>query len=461
VINKNIKSISLITFGNIFRLLVSVFISFVIPNLLGIIGYGYYKLFILYSTYIGLTHLGFADGIYLNFGGKDYNELNVGKFRAFSKFFFLIQLIIAFIGISFGLLFVAGESKMLVLLLFLYMIPININNYYMIISQITSRFKEYSIRLILLSLFNVFIVSIMFFLNINDYRFYIVLVTVSNGLLTLWYFYTYRNISFGKRESFKDVKHEIKNLFILGVPLLLSNLSTTFVLAVDKQIVNILFPIEVFSIYAFAYSMLSMITVVVSAISVVLYPSLKKVSFEVIRAKYQDLNSIVIFIVLIGLSGFYPLTYLIPRFLPDYTDSLVIFRVALPSLILTSSITAIKHNIYKIKNKNKVYFLFSILAIIIIIGFNIASYSIFKTTQSIAFSTFLGIFIWYLINEFYLVKNYNLKWKKNILLILVGVCNYYLVTELITSLYGFFAYLLITIVIIALFYSNKIMKLFK
>ena len=67
-----IKKIGFVAFSNIIKLISSILIAFVIPNLLGLTNYGYYKVFVLYLTYIGLFHFGFIDGIYLKFGGLSY-----------------------------------------------------------------------------------------------------------------------------------------------------------------------------------------------------------------------------------------------------------------------------------------------------------------------------------------------------------------------------------------------------
>jgi O-antigen/teichoic acid export membrane protein len=202
------------------------------------------------------------------------------------------------------------------------------------------------------------------------------------------------------------------------------------VITVDKQIVEILFPVEVFGVYSFAYSMLSMITVVVSAVSIVLYPTLKRTNLENIPKNYYNLNRIIILVVLFGLMGYFPLLWIVPRFLPDYVGALVIFRVALPGLVLISSISAVKHNFFKITNKNFAFFLIGLIAVSTNALLNIVAYSIYGTTVSIAISSIFGISLWYIITESYMVKKHNIRWKSNFVLILIGVSTFYLVTSL-------------------------------
>lgn len=425
-----LKKISFVAISNIFKLISSILIAFIIPKILGLTNYGYYKIFGLYLTYIGLFHFGFIDGIYIKYGGIDYEKLERKQFRTFFRFLLSFELTIGILGVLVSIFFIQAEKQIIFILLFLNLIAINLTTYYQFISQITSRFKEYSLRIIFLSFTNIIIVAILYYLHISDYRIYITLIVLINYVLLFWYIYTYKDITFGKKLSLKESRHAITELFKIGIPLLLANLSTTFVITVDKQIVEILFPVEIFGVYSFAYSMLSMITVVVSAISVVLYPTLKRTNFDNISNNYYKLNKVIIIIVLIGLIAYFPLLWLIPKFLPEYVDSLIIFRIAMPGLVFTSSISAIKHNFFKITNKNIQFFFLGLGSIITNIVLNLLSYNIFGTTTAIAVSSVFGLVIWYIATEIFMIKNFSVKWKSNALLASIGILIFYLFTSI-------------------------------
>lgn len=425
-----IKKIGFVAFSNVIKLISSILIGFVIPNMLGLTNYGYYKVFVLYLTYVGLFHFGFIDGIYLKYGGNDYESLDKKSFRTYFKFLLLIELGVSLIGLLFTVFFIEGQRELIFIFLFLNLIAVNLTSYYQFISQITSRFKEYSTRIVLLSFANIFIVAFLHFMKISDYRIYIALIVSTNYILLIWYLYTYRDITFGKSSRIGEIKHEIVFFFKTGIPLLLANLASTLVITVDKQIVEILFPVEVFGVYSFAYSMLAMITVVVSAVGIVLYPTLKRTNLENIPKNYYNLNRIIILVVLFGLTGYFPLLWIVPRFLPDYVGALVIFRVALPGLVLISSISAVKHNFFKIINKNFVFFVIGIIAVSTNALLNILAFSIYGTTVSIAISSIIGISLWYITTETYMVKKHKIKWKSNFVLILTGLSTFYIVTSL-------------------------------
>ena len=341
------------------------------------------------------------------------------------------------------------------------MVANNITTYFQFISQITSRFKEYSIRTIILSITNILVIGYMYLFKSNSYREYLFLIVLMNYLLLLWYINTYKDITFGKKEKTAENKNELIGLFKLGIPLLLANLISTLVLTIDKQIVEIFFDVDTFGIYSFAYSMLSMITVVVSAVGVVLYPTLKKVDIDKVTENYSILNRVVIIIVMLGLFGYFPLLWIIPKFLPDYINSLPIFRIALPGLMLSSSVSAIKHNYFKITDNNKTYLIIGIFILLITLGLNLGSYFIFKEIKYITISSIIGIFIWYIITEIYMVKNYKVKWKKNLLLIIFGMLLFYFLTSLSNYIISGSLYLLIIVAFIFITSGNDIKSFIK
>ena len=203
---KTIKNILFIAISNIIKLISSILIGFIIPKILGVTDYGYYKIFILYMTYVGLFHFGFIDGIYLKYGGVDYNELNKIKFRSYFRFLLYMETIIAVIGLVMTIIFIKGDKQFIFIMLFINLIAINMTTFFQFISQITSRFKEYSSRIIILSITNILIILILYFFNLTNYKIYTQLIVVTNFLLLMWYIYTYKDIVFGPHTKLLEEK---------------------------------------------------------------------------------------------------------------------------------------------------------------------------------------------------------------------------------------------------------------
>lgn len=61
--------------ANGISMIISVVMTLVVPKLLGVKEYSYWQLYIFYTSYVGFLALGWVDGIYLKYGGKDYDKL--------------------------------------------------------------------------------------------------------------------------------------------------------------------------------------------------------------------------------------------------------------------------------------------------------------------------------------------------------------------------------------------------
>ena len=293
---KNFKDILMVTISNFTTILAGVVTGFIIPKILNIEDYGLYKTFTLYSSYIGLLSLGIVDGIVLKYGNKDLEELELEKMRSIFSIYFSINIIFTLM-IFFVCLTTLKNNKVIFLFIALNIICTNITGYFQQISQITRNFKEYSFRNILKSFLNILIVLIlyvMFKFNCTiNYKMYVLMLLISNYFLTIWYMFTYKELIFGKRNTINSIKNDMKLLIKNGFPLLIANLCSTLLLTLDRQFVNVLFENEIYAIYAFAYNLLSLVTVAVSAISTVLFPSLKRAEKSKIMNEYKDYVSLI------------------------------------------------------------------------------------------------------------------------------------------------------------------------
>jgi len=422
--NGLINKILGVIISNVIKLISSVLVGFIIPILLDITDFGYYKIFALYLTYCGLLHFGFIDGIYLLFAGKNYNELNHNKFAFFTRFIFILESIIATLGIVFSLIFLSGEYKFIFTLLSINLIALNLTTYYQYISQITNRFKEYSIRLIILSITNIIIVGIMYLGNLKSYTSYIILLVISNYLLCFWYMWTYRDITF--KRTIKDDNNidEIIKLFKLGIPLLLANFIAVILMSIDKLIIEIFFDIETFGIYSFAYNLVNIIVVIVGSIGVVLYPFMSKFKSNIYKM-YSPLNAIIIVIISIGLISYFPLQEIIRILISKYIPSLDIFRIIMPGILITSVITIIKQNYYKIYSLNIMFLIFGTIGLVVTTALDIVAFVLFKDSKIIAMATVLGLFIWYLIVEIFIARKFKAQWIKNLILTVFVIISFY------------------------------------
>ena len=189
--------------------------------------------------------------------------------------------------------------------------------------------------------------------------------------------------------------------------------------------------------------MLALVTVATSAMSTVLYPTLKRTKKEMMRSNYSLLISIVSIIVFGALSVYFPLCLFINWFLPKYEESLTIFRIVFPGLALSSPITVIMHNFYKTEGKNLLYFKKSLIVLLISAVANLIAYIIFHSTQAISVASIITMVFWYFFVESYFYKEYSCSGLKNAIYISIMMLAFYSVSAIDNYYIGFGIYVLL------------------
>ena len=199
---KRLKSLAFLVASNMLTMLVGVLSGFIVPKMLSITDYGFFKIYSLYCNYLPLFHLGLSTGIYLKYGGMNYEQLNRSYFRFYFRILVLSQLFISLLFILVSCFVTNGDYAIIILSLSFTLIITNLINYFQLISQFTERYKEYSFRnLINSSLTAIVILTFFFFYKAEiyyvDYISYILTTILISAVLAFWYIFTYRDIVFG------------------------------------------------------------------------------------------------------------------------------------------------------------------------------------------------------------------------------------------------------------------------
>ena len=463
---KTIIDILRVSLSNMIKLLAGILVGILLPKIVSVRDYGYYKTFTLYASYIVLFRLGFPDGIYLKYGGKSYNELEKNRFRVYSLFFLVLETILSLIIGILSAFFFSAEYRVIFLCLAFFLLVNNTTYYYQIVSQITSRFREIAIRNIIQSSLIAIIVitlwSVRCWINREiSYRLYMISYIFVFTILAIWYIWTYRDITTGNRSKDFNTKKEIIELMKTGVPLMVADLCSSLILALDRQFVNVLFDNETYAVYAFAYNMLALVIMAVAAISTVLYPKLKQIDAKTLKNSYSKLISAILSLVFASMIIYFPLIRFVDWFLPNYSDSLTIFRISFPGLAISSAITIVMHNYYKALGETMRYFKKSVIILVVSGILNYLAYKIFNSTIAISFASVIAMIIWYVYAESMFVKKYNISQFRNRAYIILMMCAFYLITEISNTIIAGIIYAVVFSVITIILFYNELIQIIK
>ena len=459
------KNLFIVVFSRIISLMSSVAVGFLLPKILSITDYGLYKTFTLYAVYTALLHLGFVDGILLKLSGKEYEALDPAKMRTLTRFFILFETAISAIILLVGSAMASGEYLFIVIMLAINMVFVNVTTYYQFVSQAVQRFREYSAKNIVIALVKVLFVFILLALNSNgitavSYRVYLIGLNILDLSVMAWYVTLYREITFGSGVSIQSLKKEIASIFRSGILLTLAYQVSHLILALDRQFVSLLFSTEEFAVYSFAYNIVSMISTLVSSVSIVLLPMLKKRTYEVVVGSYQKSLSTVSLVASGSLLCFFPLMIFIGWFLPEYHDSLQYIAIVLPAFLFTSTITVVMFTIIKVFEMNFFFFRDGCFVLALGLVFNVIAYRLFHSPSAISYASLLVMMIWFLISGARLKRKTGVSVRKEFIYLSLIASGFLATTTLIENIPAAFTVCLVWELIWALvFHQTEIREI--
>ena len=138
---KNLKrGIVLVFIANLINLIISLMNGFILPKYLSVETYASIKTYQLYGNYIGVLVLGYADGLYLKYGGMKMRSIPDNEINICRTNLLLFQGLLTIVFVTIGWYI---DDKVL-LITALTIIPVNVASAFKNILQATGEFKAYS-----------------------------------------------------------------------------------------------------------------------------------------------------------------------------------------------------------------------------------------------------------------------------------------------------------------------------
>ena len=97
------RSMTLVIAAQAVALASAAALGFLVPHFLTVEGFGYWQIYVLYSSFVGFLSMGFIDGVYLRFGGYEYAALPFrelrGPIRLFSLMLFTLSAVVVVVSL--------------------------------------------------------------------------------------------------------------------------------------------------------------------------------------------------------------------------------------------------------------------------------------------------------------------------------------------------------------------------
>lgn len=337
----------------IVSLAVGFVLNLVVPKFIDEYQYSYWQTYLLYVGYVGVLHFGLLDGLVLRYSQYDYEEIDKEAVRSQFKVLFFFTMTLSAIAIAVALVFTEGEARYIVAFVAVGIMSKNVHTYNSYTFQITNRINKYAIIVIAQRLtYGLTVVALLAF-KVNDFRFFCMADLLGDFVATGISLCFNRGMYWGKSIPAREAFAELKRNVFAGIILMLANFSASLIIGSAKMIVQWHWDKLVFGKVSFSFSLANVFTTFVTAISVVLFPSLKRLDPESLPRLYKNIRAAVSLVLFGVMCAYFPGRRILELWLPKYSESLVYLGYLLPIIIFSSKVSLLTNNYLKVYRKEK------------------------------------------------------------------------------------------------------------
>lgn len=444
-IKKILRDFGFVISSNLITLGISTIVILIVPKLIGVTEYGYWQLFLFYTNYTGLLSLGWLDGIYLRYGGKNYNELDKNLFH--SQFWMLIFLHLIFVMcIAFwGNAFINNANNLFLLnALSLYLLISIAQSFFKFILQMTNRISEYSILTILSNATYFISVVLLLIFNFRDFQVLIAAFIFGNLVAMIYGLFVLRDlfIKNNKIKFFWSWKESWDNISV-GSQLLIANAAAMLIIGIVRIGIQRGWGVSTFGKVSLTLSISNLLMIFINAISLVIFPKLKRINSAEINDLYSMIRDLLMPVVLIGMLTYFPISYFIPMWLPKYDSALIYMSVLFPMIAYQSKFEILSNTFMKVLRMERQLLFINIITLVISVILTVISVLVLHNLTATVFVIIIVMAIRSTISELYVKNKLQVKFSSEMLLETVMVVFFILLSWYLSTFEAMIGYMVI------------------
>jgi O-antigen/teichoic acid export membrane protein len=463
-LKKIFNNVLIVLGAQLLILIISITRSLVLPSFLNVESYGYWQIYLFYSAYVGVFALGFNDGIYLRYGDKDYADLPFEKLRTSVRIFSLMVLLVTIV-ILILIFFLITNSNLRFTLIFsgLNVFVLGLTGIFTYVLQITNQLKKYSFFSVVDKVLVLITIALMFFVNNSNFKLIIIIDFLAKTIVIISMIYLCKELWIGKSTSFTVGFKEFKKNISVGVKLLLANLLGMLIIGIGRFLIQVFGGIEDFAIYSFGITITGLVLTAITAFSLVLYPSIKRLNENNYKKYFNSINSFVITFNFVILFLYFPAYWGVNSFYDKYTEMLPYLNLLFIIAILQSKMSILNNTFYKVLRKEKAMLAANLSAVLFFAVLAPIVFYFTKSIWSVAFTTFATMLLLCYVSEIYLKKIINIQFDYKFIIEIVFIIVFIITTTFMNIIYLAFFYILFLLIWVTLNISEwkKIVQILK
>lgn len=348
-----IKNIFHVFVSNGIGFLISALVTFVAPKVLGVSSYGYFQLYIFYTSYITCLHFGWADGLFLKLGGSYYDKLDKNALRKQVWLYNLWSGLLSAILFSVVLCMNNEFGKEVVLLFSCVNLLITLpRTLFQIILQSTNRIREYATLLMLEKI--VYLAgAVLCFVARGSFVWLILADLAGKGVSCIYSFVQCRDLLVLLPKDLQGAFGEIADNIKVGVKLTISNFSSMLINGVVRFSIEKTWDVETFGRVSLTMSVSNLLMLFIRAVALTMFPILRRTEEEQLSEIYTTMRTCLMVPLLGMLVFYYPARVILSAWLPQYADSLVYMALLFPMCVFESKMSMLIETYMKTLRKEK------------------------------------------------------------------------------------------------------------
>lgn len=387
---------------------VSVVTTLLVPKILGVSEFGYWQLFIFYSTYVGFFHLGLNDGVYLQNGGMSIETIEAGKIK--SQFLFGL-----FIEAMFGSLLILAafatplfnERSYILASLAPYMILKCCAFYLGYVFQAINETTKYSVSCIIERVLFFCILIALLFLNVSDFRYYVLACCLSMFFQLAYCIYEAGFIFRSHVVDFSTTLHESVKSIRIGSKLMFANIAGSMVLGITRMVIDWRWGIEAFGQLSLSLSMVNFFLAFVTQAAMVMFPALRQGDLSDLKRYFCFSRRSVSLLLSIIYLLYFPLRVCVEFWLPHYSESLIYLIYVMPICAFEGMMSIVSTTIFTVRRQESLLLAINFTTAVLSAFVSLASAQLFHSLYPTVLSASLCIVLRSVFSEALIASSFS------------------------------------------------------
>lgn len=406
---------------------------FVLPRILSIENFGYWRLFLLYAGYMGLLHLGFADGALQRWAGRPLEHIQPDIWPSL-RFLFWQQLAIILPGAAIATLALSGPTRFIAVSALLFALVWNTCCLLQYTLQASRQFAPVAAATAAptgIFLIVVFLWSLKASLGFRS-LIVVYLLAWMCGVIFLW-----TRLRPPLRDGDAQPWAMGRRFISLGWPVVLANFSYGLIQTADRLVVSSVLPIDQFALYSFAASAMFVPVTAIAAISRVFFSHAAAIDKEDHADVYQRASNLLFLAWSLLLPYYFVLDWFTGRFLPKYRLGVPVAGVLLFSVIFLAGIQILHSNFFILYGFQRRFLRYSAGAVVMILVAVKAAAVHYRSLIAVAAAEVIVVGLWWQFNEHKLraiTGRSNGDWLRTLGLLLWSGLSFWVATRFLSNL---------------------------